>query len=564
MTDGKYSLLLSENLLYKHSFRLDSFFKEQLKNPITEHKIAHTIFFSKRHAYLLYPIGSPILSIPIVAVCNFFGLSSINNNEAQYSTESEEMISRIVASFLMALFSVICFSAARLYLGVSQSLTLTAALSLGSQVSSTLALGLWQQTWGVFLLMTLVFILMKNENEKYRKIPLFLIISVNFLIIFTRPNLIAQLLVIMLYLFLKFKEKRKIFIVSTAIWCVTYFGISYSIDGSFIPQYLLMSGSKMDLSIFLEGMFGALLSPSRGMIIYVPMVVIPVYLVIKYRQNLKAKPLLLLGLSCSLLHLAMISAYSEWWAGASYGSRYTAELIPWLMMAFIFGLDARQNFFSQKDRQYILIKFERLIFYIIILLGIMINLRGAMSEKTWHWNTYPYSITDNKWRLFDYKEPQFLAGICLSPKPRYYNILPLGEEVEINCVNASNYLCNGWQWQRGNFQKLASEGNFSEIYFGLTELSTDKEITFKIAPDLRKKGNGAGETIIDVSFNNDKITTLKIRKEGAYSVILPKNKLKGENMIKFGYSEYKSPLFFSIIRKNMNVFLSSIKLENKS
>src|SRR5436305_1166860 len=109
--DSRYEMLFSQQLLWNHSFSLDSrAFPELQSHQLGQvHRPGadlpyHLVQVGERF-YYLFPPGSVILSIPYVAVANAFGISAADENGV-YDNRGETRIEAGLAALLMAGFSV--------------------------------------------------------------------------------------------------------------------------------------------------------------------------------------------------------------------------------------------------------------------------------------------------------------------------------------------------------------------------------------------------------------------------------------------------------------------------
>jgi hypothetical protein len=89
----------------------------------------------------------------------------------------------------------------------------------------------------------------------------------------------------------------------------------------------------------LEGLYGVLLSPSRGLFVYSPFLVFALPpLVRAWRSRGQLAPLLrALGIATLALVVAY-ALYAEWWGGRVYGARFLTDALPALFLALAVGL----------------------------------------------------------------------------------------------------------------------------------------------------------------------------------------------------------------------------------
>jgi hypothetical protein len=62
---------------------------------------------------------------------------------------------------------------------------------------------------------------------------------------------------------------------------------------------------------------------------------------------------------------------------------------------------------------------------LLLLLSVFINGRGAFSPDTAKWNDYPLNVDKRPERLWDWRYPQFAAGLVATPLPQADKDFPL-------------------------------------------------------------------------------------------------------------------------------------------
>src|SRR6266536_1932077 len=175
--DSHYSMLVSESLLHHGTFTLDSYAIPRLapKQQIgyVSNGSIYQLELVNGHIYYFMPPGSSILSIPHVAVMNVFGISAANP-DGTYNAEGEAKIEATLAALLMATLAVIIFFTSRLLLPVGWSALLALSSALGTQIYSTTSRALWSDTWGIFLLGFVIWMLLAQETGKRSIRPILL------------------------------------------------------------------------------------------------------------------------------------------------------------------------------------------------------------------------------------------------------------------------------------------------------------------------------------------------------------------------------------------------------
>jgi hypothetical protein len=107
-----------------------------------------------------------------------------------------------------------------------------------------------------------------------------------------------------------------------------------------------------------------------------------------------------------------------WWGGHSYGPRLFTDLIPWFVLLAILGFRAHLDDIAKLPAGVSRSINSQLVAAIALLLtfaSIAINGHGAFSIQTRLWNQR-VEVDAHPERIWDWRSPQFLAGIGSSPK----------------------------------------------------------------------------------------------------------------------------------------------------
>lgn len=153
------------------------------------------------------------------------------------------------------------------------------------------------------------------------------------------------------------------------------------------------------------GLYGLLLSPSRGLFVYTP------YLAFAFLALLRAwrwpgevsgrfRGLLLVWLGA----LALYATYSEWWGGRVFGSRFLDDFAPILFAALGWGTSVGM----------LGSRFARAIF--VLLAGwslVLFQAAAFVYDKAW--DTFPVNVNDDPSKLFNWSDPQWLAVLRSVP-----------------------------------------------------------------------------------------------------------------------------------------------------
>lgn len=190
-----------------------------------------------------------------------------------------------------------------------------------------------------------------------------------------------------------------------------FFTYSRLTFGDVLPDYY-RQGLAFDASNF-KALAAILISPSRGLFVFVPAVPLVLYLVAHHWQDLPHRRIALLALGIISAQAAMISSWPIWWGGWSYGPRLLTDSVPWFVLLAILGCKALLNYNARPEVRSGRPNYQRFVIAIglfLIILSIAINSAGALSDQAqlW-WNGRQVNIDADPARVWDWRSPQFLA-----------------------------------------------------------------------------------------------------------------------------------------------------------
>ena len=103
-----------------------------------------------------------------------------------------------------------------------------------------------------------------------------------------------------------------------------------------------------------------------------------------------------------MLHTVLISNFSIWWGGHSFGPRLMTDIVPFLcyFVAFNFQLGDAVASWKRQAVAAVVAMFAAVSF--------LIHAQGALRNPPMAWNATPDNIDQNPSRLFDWSDPQFM------------------------------------------------------------------------------------------------------------------------------------------------------------
>ena len=403
-------MLVSESLLHHGSFSLDRYV---IPGLIPAQQIApgfggiYQLELIDGHVYYHFPPGTSILSAPYVAIMNVFGVSAAKA-DGTYNPRGELAIQASLAALLMATLAGLIFFTSRLLLPQGWSILIAFSSALGTQMWSTASRALWSDTWGILLIGFVVYILLAQEIGKHRIRPM-LLASLLAWSYFVRPTNSIPILAVTVYLLIYYRSLFIWYVLTGGAWLAGFLIYSWYHFGQILPNYYL--ANRLTYDLFWTALPGNLISPSRGLLVFVPCLLFVAYLLIRYAKALAPKQLVVLSLVIIGAHLIVISGLPHWWAGHSFGPRFSTGLVPWFVLLSILAIKARLRWRENRilERHPFYLKAEVVLGILLLACSVAINMRGATSGRTALWNVTPVDIDKRPERLWDWSNPQFLA-----------------------------------------------------------------------------------------------------------------------------------------------------------
>jgi hypothetical protein len=538
VSDSSYSMLLSQSLLEHRSFMLDYYAIPRL--PPVEGDLTYKngpiyqIEWVGNHLYYFLPQGSSVLSVPYVALANAFGVSPANA-DGTYNAAGEVKIETGLAALLMALTAVIFLLTSRLLLPLGWSVLIALGSTLGTQIWSTASRGLWSHTWATLISAIVVYLLLVAETGKRRFNPILLATLLSWAY-FVRPTANVAIIAITVYIFIRYRRLFLPFAVTGAIWLAGFVAYSLHLYGKPLPSYY--AANRLTFTVVLPALLGHLVSPSRGLFIYVPVLCFVAYLLIRYRRYVRRWSLVGLALCVMISHLIIISGFVHWWGGFCYGARLTTDLVPWFVLLAILGVEAMLSWRKQQPAISSLLAWniQMAVGVLLLAASVFINARGAFARETETWNVYPVDVDQKPAKLWSWREPQLLAGLVRPPLPA--NFPRFEDRIDFSSPESWKYIWYGWSAPER--ETRWTEGKEATLVFGLDMVSA-KTLEIKMAPFLVAKKHNQQRLNLVVNGRQLQNLSLTVNEEQVYKVALPREALQQKNILRLGLPDAVSP-----------------------
>lgn len=414
---------------------LDEFVPDRVKRQVGPGFFSNYFAWSNGHFFDSHPPIGPILALPVYVFPAWTGIPA--NAEL-----AANMYSKLAASIMAALSALFVYAASRRVLGVfglsseicSRAALLAAiAYGLGTPVWSTASLAIWTHTPAVFGYAAAIWALIAG-------LPAAAGIAAAAAVI-ARPATAPAAALLVLYLvhriavrsratresrrasvddMLRFAGAATLVGVAGAIYNVWLFGNLVG-GAPTRTQYWVdeLGTAGMFSGSLLAGFAGLTISPSRGIFIFSPVMVVAILGAVRvWRTRLNEVTTLrgdtlLLARYASVAAIAILLTYSKfivWWGGHGYGPRYLTDAMPFVGVLLAFGFLPRNALMDGSARW----KRPPIGAIALLILSIGVQAIGAFCWPS------PWTLSGNppyRYRLWNWRDNEIAS--CLRAGPRF-------------------------------------------------------------------------------------------------------------------------------------------------
>jgi hypothetical protein len=357
------------------------------------------------HLYANYPASTALLIAPVVVVAEQFARLAYAINLATYvQNVVPQMLELLIASLFAALTVLLLYRIAREFLALLPALTLAIIFAFGTAAWSVASRALWRNGISMFVLTVALYLIVLARNKprliQFVSLPLAFSFTV-------RGTNGLSIVFITLYVLLQYRSyfwRYLLWALPVAVPFALYNLAIYQAPAS--PYYSVYQPFSAAHPNLIEGALGNLISPSRGLLIFSPVLILAVAgVAIKLKQRTFEK---LDGALIAIIvgHWLVISDFTLWWGGWAYGPRFFIDVLPYFFYLMIPAVAALTQLRGMRKWAAVTV--------VILLAGFscFVHYRGANAEEVMNeWHTWPTDLGNSSARLWDWRDPQFLRGL---------------------------------------------------------------------------------------------------------------------------------------------------------
>jgi hypothetical protein len=345
VSDPYFAVLTSESLLTRGSWDLSPYLSEleeragrrgeQLAAPADGSLDSTSSGFSRRNYQLrrrgdallyFYPPGVSLLAVPLVAVTRLAGLTAIDG-EGRFQFRRELEVHAWLGALIAAAGAGVLFRIARRELAAGPALGVALAAAFGTSLWSSASSALWTHTWTVPILGLALLELLRWEDGGARR-PVWLG-ALLVAAVWVRPTSAIAAAATTIFVLVRHRAALPRLLATGTIGLVAFVAWSEIVWGAPVPLYYRL-GRRAELGGFASAFLGLLMAPSRGLLVFSPVLAWVAMVLARFGVPAARRPLALLSALVASLQIALYATWPYWWGGGSYGPRLLTDLVPYL------------------------------------------------------------------------------------------------------------------------------------------------------------------------------------------------------------------------------------------
>jgi hypothetical protein len=350
--------------------------------------------------YHFYPVAVPLLVAPVVGPIEWFLKTARPFAQLVREGPRRRFLSGnlagswgiaelILASALVAAAVVVVFLFAARLSDWRMALAVALVFAFATPAWSTGSRALWMHGFSMLLLPAGLWAMWSGRWA--------LAGSIFVLAFFARPTNVVGLTCAGIYALISGRRQLGRFVAGGAAVACIFAAINFWTYGApLAPFFFATRANSPSLSLHSrmgEALLGNLISPSRGLLVYTPIVLFSFVGVYQWIQSKRFRPLGLYLAAVMLGHYVLMAFYQDWFGGHSYGPRYMSDLSPLFALPLL-GLGRTARYAAIPA----------------LAISVFMHAQGALCWPCVDWNSKPINIQISQHRLWDWSDPAFLRN----------------------------------------------------------------------------------------------------------------------------------------------------------
>ncbi|MDP0499420.1 MAG: hypothetical protein Q7P63_04895 [Verrucomicrobiota bacterium JB022] len=325
-TDARGTLLVSQSVVDHGTVSLSGYKAERGEDYRTWGYRYQFFETPEGEVLYAYPLGNSLVAVPAIWLARQLGYDMFEIADARAWHQGLAALT-LGAAFLLV------YALSRIWLPRSVALAWAVAFTLGTSLASTAGTVLWGQT-GLLLWSLAALWLLLDPRFAERRVWAVLGGFCLFLVFIARPHGAFIIAAVLGYLLLCDRRRLPWAVLGSLPPLLAYLAVFYPLYHE-LPGTHYYSGTSFELSWhFVQILaYGVLFSPSRGLFVFSPVLLVVLVLAVVYARRLPDKRKLLIPAVVIPAYLVLIASWEYWEGGWSFGPRLLADCLPgWALL----------------------------------------------------------------------------------------------------------------------------------------------------------------------------------------------------------------------------------------
>lgn len=367
--------------------------------PLVERRHHFQVESHDDHDYYEAPLATSLATLPIVAVLSATVPHQLDRELRNGETPGEA----ISAALVMALAACVMFALARRLVpttglvsktGVAVAVALTFAFA--TQAWSTASRGMWMHGPSMLCLCLALYCALRARTDGVAWFSALGAVLV--LAYFVRPTNVVPLVAFAVWSVTRGRGATTRFAFAGGAVAIAFVALNMLLYERVLQPYF-RAGRLTVSTTSVEALAGNLVSPGRGLFVFVPVIACCVwgaFAILRSRAWTSLDTAVLVSI---VGYWVAVSTFPHWWGGWSYGPRLMADLVPlafWFLPAAYAAISSRGSVATIA------------LVVLVVTASIAIQAAGAFDRTTLAWNWSPTDVDTSPQRVWDWGDLQFL------------------------------------------------------------------------------------------------------------------------------------------------------------
>jgi hypothetical protein len=339
-----------------------------------------------------YPLPPVLEAAGVAALLRGLGLLSLD------APLAPAIVAKLTASLFTALAGVFAFITARRFCTIGQASVVAIGFGLGTGLWPTAAQTLWQHA--SFTCSLMAAIALWTADARPTTLRWAVLGALLGWALSARPQALPMIGILAAGTIWHSPTRGRVALIAAmlvpvgvfAALNVAWFGHPAGAQPQFEQFTLSVHNVRSTWQAPLQGVAGLLFSPSRGLLIFSPIVLVALFA----RPPATRTPFLRWTRAAAAAQLLLYGSYSVWWGGYTYGPRYLLDVLPALVPAAALGV-------ARVAGAHVAL---RAVAVAALAWSIVAAATGAFCYPYEQWNNDPVNLDQAHERLWDVRDSQ--------------------------------------------------------------------------------------------------------------------------------------------------------------